>query len=140
MLKASLFAHGSTEWTTPRWLFERLDQEFGFTLDPAATKENALCRQYFTQAQDGLQQDWGDHVVFLNPPYGRGIGRWVDKALSALGTVVMLLPARTDTKWFHALLDAGVKIRFVKGRLKFGEGTSSAPFPSIVAVKKGVVL
>lgn len=124
------------EWATPQALFDALDAEFGFTLDPCATPANAKCTTFFTASDDGLAQSWAGYVVFLNPPYGRQIGRWVKKAYeSALegATVVCLLPARTDTAWWHDHVMKG-EIRFVRGRLKFGDATSAAPFPSAVVV------
>lgn len=111
----------TVEWGTPRDLFAKLNAEFAFDLDPASTHENAKCPRHYTAAEDGLSQPW-DGAVFVNPPYGAAIARWVDKALSELPrcrVIVMLLPARTDTAWFHRLLDSGATIRFVKGRLRF---------------------
>lgn len=130
------FSSKSHEWTTPQWLFDALDREFGFTLDPRATKENAKCDRYFTSEENGLEQDWTDEACFCNPPYGSQIGKWVSKAFesSLRGAVcVLLLPARTDTNWFHRYCLKG-EIRFFKGRLKFGDGTNSAPFPSMIVV------
>ena len=98
-----MFSSQTDEWETPQILFQALDREFGFDLDVCATQENAKCRLYYTKDQDGLRMPWSG-TVWCNPPYGRKIGNWVKKALfaSAAGsTVVMLLPARTDTKWFH---------------------------------------
>lgn len=130
------FASESDEWPTPRYLFDALDAEFGFTLDPAATPENAKCRKYFTRLENGLAQDWRGNTVFLNPPYGRDIGLWVRKALltAASGSVVVcLLPARTDTKWWHDYASRG-EVRFLKGRLRFEGGQHCAPFPSAIVV------
>lgn len=130
------FSSTSDEWETPQLLFDALDAEFGFSLDPCATPQNAKCKKYYTQVQDGLTQDWGDEIVFMNPPYGRAIGCWVRKAFhSALSgaTVVCLLPARTDTRWWHRYAMRG-EIRFFTGRLKFGDSNNSAPFPSAVVI------
>ncbi len=130
------FQSKSDEWPTPQFLFEGLDAEFGFTLDPAATPANAKCKTYFTRTDDGLAQDWHGHVVFLNPPYGREIGRWVQKAFetAAAGSlVVCLLPARTDTHWWHTYVTRG-EVRFLRGRLRFEGGAHCAPFPSAVVV------
>ena len=130
------FSSKSNEWATPQWLFDRLDQEFHFTLDPCSTHENAKCKRHYTLNDDGLAQDWSGEVVFMNPPYGREIGRWMEKALSSTkkgATVVCLVPARTDTAWWHDFAIHG-EIRFLKGRLKFGDATSSAPFPSAIIV------
>lgn len=129
----------TNEWATPQLFFDLLDMEFGFTLDPCATTENAKCSKFYTQEDDGLKQSWDNETVFCNPPYGREIGKWVKKASEALGgVVVMLIPARTDTRYFHEYIykKDNVEIRFLKGRLKFGEATASAPFPSMVVIFK----
>jgi phage N-6-adenine-methyltransferase len=131
------FRSDSSEWATPADLFARLDAQNGpFTLDPCATPENAKCAAYFTRADDGLAQPWTGRV-FLNPPYGREIGQWVKKAHEAARTtaevVVCLLPARTDTRWWHEHC-AGAEVDFLPGRLRFGNATCGAPFPSAVVV------
>ena len=126
----------SIYWETPQWLFDLLDKEFQFQLDVCANMENAKCERYFTEEIDGLAQDW-EGVCWMNPPYGREIGRWIKKAhLSSLKPntrVVCLLPARTDTRWFHDYCVRGT-IWFIKGRLKFGGRKQSAPFPSMVVI------
>lgn len=119
--------------------FDNLDREFHFNLDVCATDANTKCTDHFTRAQDGLSQSWGGHTCWMNPPYGRTIGVWVKKAYEeSLGgtTVVCLVPARTDTKWWHEYCMKG-EIRFVRGRLKFGGCKNSAPFPSAVVIFKG---
>ena len=134
MLNTALLTSRSDEWTTPQDFFEALDQHFHFTLDPCATSENAKCPRYFTKADDGLKQPWTGRV-FMNPPYGREIAKWVKKACEESQTnaelVVCLLPARTDTKWWHDYCLKG-EIKFVRGRLKFGDAINAAPFPSAV--------
>lgn len=136
-----LFSSKSMEWATPREFFRKLDSQFNFTLDPCAKSHNALCSKYFTAAEDGLAQDWSGNKVFVNPPYGRGIGQWVKKAYEESckddTTVVMLIPARTDTKYWHDYAMKAEEIRLIKGRLKFGGGNNSAPFPSAVIVFSG---
>lgn len=130
------FSSATDEWPTPQKLFDALDAEFGFTLDPCATKANAKCRRYFTKEEDGLRQDWADETVFMNPPYGRAIGRWMAKAYAASragATVVCLVPARTDTTWWHRYAMKG-QIRLLKGRIRFEGGRHSAPFPSAIVV------
>jgi site-specific DNA-methyltransferase (adenine-specific) len=130
------FSSQTDEWATPPEVFARLDAEFGFTLDPCATPENATCLRYFTRETDGLAQDWSGEVVFMNPPYGRAIGLWIQKAHQEAqrgATVVCLIPARTDTAYWHDYCMRG-EIRFLRGRLKFGEATNSAPFPSAVVI------
>ncbi len=133
----SLYSSESCEWPTPQTFFDMLDSEFRFTLDPCATSHNAKCENYFTRKDDGLNQDWGTHRVFCNPPYGREIGAWAKKcheSAQAGALVVLLVHARTDTRWFHDWVYGKAELRFVKGRLKFGDGTQSAPFPSLVAI------
>ena len=127
-------------WATPQAFFDKLNEEWNFNLDCCALPENAKCENYFTPEQDGLKQEWKG-TVWMNPPYGREIGKWVEKAYNEAqkgATVVALLPARTDTKWFHEWIYMmnGVDVEFVRGRLKFGEGKNSAPFPSMLVVFK----
>ena len=127
----------SNEWTTPRDLFEELDEEFHFDLDVASTHENALCNDHYTAEDNGLEQPWEDRHVWCNPPYGREIGAWVRKAAETGGggLVVCLLPARTDPKWWQDwVANKATEVRFIRGRLKFGNSDSSAPFPSAVVV------
>jgi phage N-6-adenine-methyltransferase len=132
------FSSKTPEWSTPQAVFYALDSEFKFTLDPASTDENAKCARHYTQEQDGLSQSWENERVFVNPPYGRVIGAWVKKMAEGGAEVcVGLLPARTDTKWFHEHILGKAEVRFVKGRLKFGGCTNSAPFPSMICVWRG---
>lgn len=138
MKKDVMFSSKTDQWETPKDFFDDLDALFHFTLDACALPENAKCEKYFTPEMDGLKQEWGG-VVWCNPPYGREIGRWVEKGYSSAQngcTVVMLLPARTDTKWFHdyCYMNRFATVRFVKGRLKFGRSKDSAPFPSMVVI------
>lgn len=137
MNKEVMFSSKSEMWETPQDFFDKLNEEFHFTIDVCATPENAKCDNFYTPEVDGLSQPW-DGVVWCNPPYGRNIWRWVLAASVASGvrgsTVVMLLPARTDTKWFHDYIYGKAEVRFVKGRLKFGESKNSAPFPSMVVI------
>lgn len=131
-----LFSSLTDEWPTPQRLFDALHAEFGFTLDPCATEANAKCGRYFTRAEDGLKQDWSRDVVFMNPPYGRMIGHWVKKAYESArqgALVVSLLPARTDTRWWHDYVMRG-EIRLLRGRLTFEGGKYPAPFPSAIVV------
>lgn len=124
------------DWMTPPHVFRALDREFGFTLDVCASDTNAWCDRYFTVDDDGLAQDWGTETCWMNPPYGRTIGQWMWKAYEASqqgATVVCLVPARTDTAWFHDIAVKGT-VRFVRGRLKFGGAVDPAPFPSAVVV------
>lgn len=129
------FSSATDLWATPQSLFDELNQQYHFTLNPCATHANAKCAKHFTRQEDGLSQNWDGETVFMNPPYGREIGKWVAKAVSSKATVVMLLPARTDTRWFHDHLygNPDVELDFLKGRLKLGSATNSAPFPSLIA-------
>lgn len=134
-----MFSSETDKWATPQDFFNELDREFGFNLDVCALPENAKTTRYYTPEQDGLAQPW-EGVVWCNPPYGRQIGKWVERAaLSARAgaVVVMLLPARTDTKWFHEYIYGKAEIRFVRGRLRFGGAANPAPFPSMVVVFRG---
>jgi site-specific DNA-methyltransferase (adenine-specific) len=139
-INPGVFSSDVDLWETPQELFDELDAEFGFTLDPCASDATAKCTRYFTAIDDGLAQPW-DGVVFMNPPYGREIGRWVKKAYdeSRRGAVVVcLIPARTDTAYWHDYVMRADEIRFIRGRLHFGgqhERTAhNAPFPSAVVV------
>ena len=130
------YSSESVEWATPQFLFDALNMEFGFTLDVAATPENAKCSRFFSKDQDGLKQDWSSEIVWMNPPYGRHIGKWIAKAFYAAqngATCVCLIPARTDTSWFHKYCLKG-EIRFLRGRLYFNDGDGRAPFPSVIVV------
>lgn len=135
------FMSESNEWATPQDFFDELDKEFHFTLDPCSTEENHKCDKYYTKETDGLSQNWGGERAFVNPPYGKDINKWVEKCYRE-GTkdntlVVMLIPSRTDTRYFHDYIYQRCEIRFVKGRLKFGDGKASAPFPSMLVIYRG---
>ena len=145
MNKDLMFSSKTCEWATPQDFFDRLNAEFKFTLDPCATAENHKCDKYYTKAEDGLIQDWTGETVFCNPPYGREIGRWVCKCFREVfdgkcPCAVMLLPARTDTRWFHDYIYNKAEIRFIPGRLKFNSQKNSAPFPSMVVVFQNEVI
>ena len=132
------FSSATDLHATPQDFFDRLDAEFGFDLDVCASPENAKCTIYFTKEDDGLSRDWTG-VVWMNPPYGREIGRWLRKANESVkdngATVVCLVPARTDTNWWHEYVIKH-EVRFVRGRLKFGNAKNSAPFPSAVVIMR----
>ena len=139
-IKAMLSSEDMT-WETPQDFFDILNEEFDFSLDPCATTETAKCEKFYTIDDDGLEQDWGGETVFCNPPYGTAIKHWVkkcsDEAKKTDTTVVMLIPARTDTIYFHEYIYHKSEIRFIKGRLKFGgkqKGSGSAPFPSMIVI------
>jgi site-specific DNA-methyltransferase (adenine-specific) len=137
----TMFSSKTSEWETPRDFYERLNSAFQFDLDPCAAAETAKCENYFAEEDDGLLQSWTRRRVFMNPPYGREIGKWVRKAYEegqkTHTLVVCLLPARTDTKWWHDYCMKANEIYFVKGRLKFGNSKNAAPFPSAVVVFRG---
>ncbi len=140
-MNSALYSSKTDEWATPQALFDELDAEFHFTLDPCANSENYKCAVYYTKEQDGLSQDWGGHVVFCNPPYGRQIKNWVEKASNESQkpdtTVVMLIPARTDTTYFHDFIYNKAEIRFIRERITFvGDKNYPAPFPSMIVVFK----
>ena len=132
----AMFSSRSDNWETPQYLFDVLNAKYHFDLDVCASKENAKCPRYYSIKDNGLVQEWGG-CCWMNPPYGRTIGRWVQKAYESSlngACVVCLLPARTDTKWFHDYVLPYGKVTFLRGRLKFGEAVNSAPFPSMIVV------
>ena len=143
MINKALFSSEKTDWCTPQQFFDKLNEEFHFVLDAAATYKTSKCDKCFTPKEDGLKQSWDvGGAVYCNPPYGRYItGQWVKKAYeeSLKGiTIVMLIPPRTDTQWFHDYIYGKAEIRFVRGRLKFtdddGNALGTAPFPSMVVI------
>lgn len=138
MVDAVLYSSKSEEWETPQDLFDQLNAQFSFTLDAAATAENTKCEEFLTREDDALAEstNWPG-VVWLNPPYGRGLYKWIEKAWwECLGgsTVVMLLPSRTDTQWFHDFIYNKAEVIFLRGRLKFSGNKNAAPFPSMIVV------
>lgn len=125
----------------PPSFFNEVNKEFNFNLDPCSTDENHKCDKYYTIKDDGLSKDWSGHNVWCNPPYGRNIGKWVEKCYREgckdNTLVVLLIPARTDTKYFHDYILHRAEIRFIPGRLKFGNSNNSAPFPSMLVIFRG---
>lgn len=145
-MNSALLSSKKLDWCTPQAFFDALNEEFSFALDAAATDKTAKCAQYFTPETDGLSNPWNaaGGAVFCNPPYGREIGKWVRKAYEEAQqgtTIVLLIPARTDTTYFHDYIYGKAEIRFVRGRLKFtdddGNAADPAPFPSMVVVYNG---
>ena len=136
------FSSKNIIWETPKVLFDHLNAVHSFTLDVCALPENAKCKKFYTPDIDGLSQDWKDNICWMNPPYGREIGKWVKKAYEATfmdwrprgAKVVCLLPARTDTAWWHDYVLPHGKIEFLRGRLKFSGHKDSAPFPSVIVI------
>ena len=140
MENKGMMSSATDEWETPQDLFDRLNWIYDFDLDVCATNENKKCVYWYTKEDDGLSRDWRDdgRIAWMNPPYGREIGKWVEKAVvesrDSDMTVVCLLPARTDTAWFHDWVAGKAEITFLRGRLKFGGCKNCAPFPSMIAV------
>ena len=135
MINKGLFTSDKDNWQTPKWLFDKLNKHFKFDLDVCADDLNALCDKYYTSYDSCLDKDW-EMCNFMNPPYGREISKFVKKAydewLNNDCTTVALLPARTDTKWFHNSIYNKSHIYFIRGSLKFNDQPNSAPFPSMI--------
>lgn len=148
--RKAMFSSATLDASTPKAFFDELDKEFHFDLDPCTTKDNPMGTPYFyTKEDDGLNKEWSKiehgngytsiiNNVFVNPPYGREISKWVKAAYTRSRcykiTVVMLIASRTDTKWWHDYVMKADEIRFIKGRLKFGSHNNSAPFPSCIVI------
>lgn len=145
-MNATLLSSKNMCWCTPQDFFDKLNEEFNFVLDAAATDKTAKCSLYYTPETDGLSQSWDcGGAVFCNPPYGREIGKWVKKAyqesIVCCNPIVLLIPARTDTNYFHDYIYGKAEIRFIRGRLRFtdesGNPSAPAPFPSMVVIFNG---
>ena len=145
-VQKTMFSSKSNEWGTPQDFFDGVNIKYRFTLDCCAIDDNAKCKKYYTKEDDALSKDWSNNVVWMNPPYGKGIDKWLKKAYNESRkddtTVVCLIPARTDTRYWHDYCMKADEISFVKGRLKFKKGVSKdqapAPFPSALVVFSGV--
>ena len=139
----AIYTSNSDEYSTPQDVFDTLDAEFNFELDPCSTHENAKCMLHYTAEENGLEQSWGGYRVFCNPPYS-DISRWVEKCYREgckdNTLVVLLIPARTDTKYFHDFIYQRSEIRFIKGRLRFENHKVNAPFPSMVVIFRGAYM
>lgn len=145
------FSSKTDEWATPQKLFEELTHRYSIGLDVCATAENAKSKKYYEREADGLSQEWvlgaaPGTAAWMNPPYGRKIGAWVAKAACEANrglTIIALLPARTDTNWWHEyiqpILDGSWRgeVKFLRGRVKFGDAKNSAPFPSVCVIWQG---
>lgn len=141
-MNSVMFSSNKDDWETPQDFFDKLNEEFHFDLDPCADCINHKCKKFYTKDDNGLLQDWRGHTVFCNPPYGsKSTVDWIRKCAEEgckpNTTVVMLIPARTDTRAFHEYIYGKAEIRFIKGRLKFGGSKNSAPFPSMLVIFKG---
>ena len=134
-MNPALFSSKTEEWATPWEVFRQWDHQFHFTLDVCATRQNAKCARYFTKAEDGLSRNWAQEVVWMNPPYGREIVRWMSKAYeeSRHATIVCLVPSRTDTAWWHNYAMRG-QVVFLRGRIRFVGAKHPAPFPSAIVL------
>lgn len=137
-INGGMFSSERTDWETPHEFFGNVDNSYGpFDLDVCASRDNAKAPTYFDENDDGLQQDWGRRRCWMNPPFGRGIAAWVRKAYESAqdgATVVCLLPARTDTSWWHDYVEKAQEVRKLRGRLKFVGAKSNAPFPVALVV------
>jgi len=138
MISTTLYSSKQNTWETPQNLFDKLNDEFNFTLDVCAEKETAKCENYYTKEDNSLTKDWDQNICWANIPYGRGMYTWIEKIYKQNKikntVIVLLIPARTDTKYWHDFVMKASEIRFIKGRLKFGGATNSAPFPSAIIV------
>lgn len=138
MLNKSLVSSNTNEWGTPQKLFDILNDEFHFTLDPCCTDKNHKTDKYYTLREDGLNQDWSGECVFMNPPYGYQTSRWIEKAYeeSQKGAVVIcLITARTDTSYWHDIIfKYAAQIRFIRGKIKFDGAKWNAPFASAIVI------
>lgn len=138
MLNDSLFMSNKDDWETPKDLYRTLNDEFKFNLDPCCSEKTAKCSLFYTIKDDGLSKSWEGNV-FMNPPYGRQIINWVKKAKEESNkgaTVVCLVPARTDTKWWHNYCMKSAEIRFLTKRLTFEGANNKATFPAAIVVFK----
>jgi len=134
-MNRALFSSETDIWPTPDYIFSHWNAKFNFTTDVCALPSNAKCAHFYSPEIDGLIQEWTG-ICWMNPPYGREIGKWIKKAYESSlsgATVVCLIPSRTDTAWWHDYVMKG-EIFFIRGRLKFGNAENSAPFPSVIVV------
>lgn len=134
-----MFSSNDHDWETPQELFNNLNDEFHFTLDPCASISNHKCEMYYTEEMNGLSLNWKGYTVFINPPYGREQKVWIKKAYKEFMdndvTSVLLIPSRTDTAIFHDIIfPHASQIRFIRGRLKFSGCSNAAPFPSCIVI------
>lgn len=140
-MTSAMFLSQSIYWNTPKDLFLKLNEEFNFDLDAAANEKNKTCEIFLDEEINSLTVDWHGKV-FCNPPYSRNLHLWLQKAHQEISknatVIVMLLPARTDTKWFHDFVLNKCEIRFIKGRLRFSEHKMNAPFPSMIVIFKKI--
>lgn len=135
MVSKVVHSRKTDEYRTPDSLYEELNREFHFDIDVAATHENTKCRLYYTKEEDGLLSSWSGSV-WCNPPYSQNY-QWCEKAFNErrnCENIVMLLPSRTDTKWWHDFVMRAYERRFIRGRVKFNGLPWGAPFPSVIVI------
>lgn len=137
-LQKAMVSSKTNEWETPQGLFDKLDHEFHFTLDPCATDKNHKCTKYYTIKEDGLTQSWANEIVFMNPPYGGNTGKWLRKAWHESqqeSVIVCLIVSSTDRSYWHDyIFPYASEIRWLRGRLRFGQTDSTAPFASAIVI------
>jgi site-specific DNA-methyltransferase (adenine-specific) len=137
-LQKAMVSSKSNEWDTPLDFFNELNKEFNFTLDPCCREDTAKCSKFYTINEDGLKQDWSKDIVFMNPPYGGHTGDWIKKAYEESlkgATVVCLIVSSTDRSYWHDwIFPFASQVRFIRGRIKFGNSKSTAPFASAVVI------
>ncbi len=137
MLNESLYKSDKMDWGTPQYIFDYLNKEFNFTLDVCADSNNTKCKNFFSIENNGLSQNWDDNICWMNPPYGRDIKNWVEKAYRESRkncTCVCLVPVRSDTKWWHDYVMKSFEIRLFNKRLSFAGANNKAPFPAAIIV------
>ena len=129
------------EWATPPEVFDPLHAEFGFTVDACATPDNAKCARFWSEADNGLAQNWTGERVWMNPPYGREVAAWTQKAAHSRAAVVVgLLPASTDLAWWHRDVIDRARVRYIRGRVRFltdGPYRASGFFASVIVIWEG---
>lgn len=130
----AIFSRNSENWETPDEIFKKYDDIYHFTLDVCADESNHKCERYFTKNQDGLKQNWDGEICWCNPPYGRKIAKFVEKAYLSNALTVMFIPAMVDTKWFHSYIYKQHEIEFIPGRVRFKGAMHNAPFPSMIVI------
>jgi phage N-6-adenine-methyltransferase len=132
------FSSERPDWRTPRWLFDKLAAHYQFSIDLAASADNALLPRFYTEQDSAFLHSWQGETAFLNPPYGRELAGWCERAEYAArrqgAVIVALLPVRTGVKWWHEYIAHKATVMFLKGRLKFDGVAFNAPFDSAIVV------
>lgn len=133
-LNRGMFTSAREDWETPDELYDKYNRRYHFTVDVCADEKNHKCARYFTKDQDGLKQNWDGERCWCNPPYGKAVAEFVKKAVESKALTVMLIPARTDTMWFHTYIYMRYPVEFIKGRITFKGAKHNAPFPSMIVI------